>query len=165
MGEHDGVDRELGQDRRAERTTPDTRSGRRAPSALANTPPRLWPTITTRSPVRSASRSNRSSIRAHATSEQATLARMPARMVCQPAARSHWVIVPSDPSPARKPGISSTPRPSPPGTPRPRNTSERRRPAHSSPIRLSRHSGGTDGRRGMAGRFGCGSDMAGVVPD
>ena len=31
-------------------TTPATRSGRRAPSAFAKTPPRLWPMITTRSP-------------------------------------------------------------------------------------------------------------------
>ena len=67
--------------------------------------------ITTRSPVRSARHSSRSSSRVHATSEQATFARMPARLVRQPAARSHCVIVPSEPSPARKPGISSTPRP------------------------------------------------------
>jgi hypothetical protein len=101
-------------------TTPATRSGRRAPSAFAKTPPRLWPMITTRRPVISASASSRSSNRVHAASEQETFARIPARLVCQSAARSHCVMVPSEPSPAKKPGIRSTPRPSPDGTPAPR---------------------------------------------
>ncbi len=114
-------------------TMPETSSGRRAASALANTPPRLWPITTTRSPVDSASRSSRSSSRAQATSEQSTFARIPARFVCQPAARSQRVIVASEPSPAMKPGISSTPRPSPSGTPAPCRTADRRRAAHSNP--------------------------------
>ena len=62
-------------------TMPDTRSGRRAATTRASTPPRLWPMIATRWPVRAASASSRSSIRSHASCEQPTLARMPARRV------------------------------------------------------------------------------------
>ena len=62
-------------------TIPATRSGRRTATALASTPPRLWPTIVTRRPVRSASASRRSSSRTHASSEHPTFARMPARRV------------------------------------------------------------------------------------
>ena len=136
-------------------TTPHTRSGRPAASALAKMPPRLWPMITTRSPVDSASASSRASIRSQAAAEQLTFARMPADLVHQPAARSQWVSVASDPSPARKPGISSTPRPFPSGTPAPRWTSERSRAAHSRGRRPSRHSGGTGGSGGTPGSGTC----------
>ena len=62
-------------------TIPATRSGRRTASARAKIPPRLWPTIETFSPQASAKPSSRRSSRAHASSEQATLARIPARRV------------------------------------------------------------------------------------
>ena len=60
---------------------PETRSGRRAASARANTPPRLWPTIVTLPPTWSEKPSSRASSRLHDSSEQATLARIPARRV------------------------------------------------------------------------------------
>ncbi len=62
-------------------TIAETRSGRRAPSARAKTPPRLWPMITTRSSWRSAMCSSRASRRLQASSEQSKLARMPVRWV------------------------------------------------------------------------------------
>ena len=62
-------------------TMPSTRSGRRTASARANTPPRLWPMIETFWPVCSAKPSSRASSRAQASSEQPTLARIPARRV------------------------------------------------------------------------------------
>ena len=62
-------------------TMPSTRSGRRTASARANTPPRLWPTIETFRPAGSAKPSRRASSRAQASSEQPTLARIPARRV------------------------------------------------------------------------------------
>ena len=46
-------------------------------------------------------------------------------------------------SPAKSPEINMTGCPSPSATPSPRHTSERSRPASSSPILLSRHMGGT----------------------
>ena len=62
-------------------TMPSTSSGRRAASAFANTPPRLWPMTITRSSWRSAMCSSRASSRRHASSEQSKLARMPVRWV------------------------------------------------------------------------------------
>ena len=62
-------------------TMPETRSGRLTASARANTPPRLWPTIATFWPACSAKPSSRASSRAHASSEQATFERIPARRV------------------------------------------------------------------------------------
>ena len=62
-------------------TMPATRSGRRTASARAKMPPRLWPTIVTGSPTCSAKPSSRASSRAQASSEQPTLARIPARRV------------------------------------------------------------------------------------
>ena len=62
-------------------TRPSTRSGRRTATTRASTPPRLWPTSVTRRPVRSASASTRCSRRRQYSSEQPTLARMPARRV------------------------------------------------------------------------------------
>src|SRR3954451_14660524 len=56
---------------------------------------------------------------------------------------SHEAIVRSEGSPARKPQISSTGRPSPRATPSPRQTGSRRNAASSRGIRPSRHIGGT----------------------
>ena len=118
-------------------------------SARANVPPRLCPTIETFSPVCSAKPSSRASSRPHACSEHATLERMPARRVRYPTERSQCVIVPRDPSPAMKPGISITGRPPPPGTPSPRSTGLRCSAASSSAKRDSFHSGGMCGGCGI----------------
>src|SRR6476659_3236409 len=56
---------------------------------------------------------------------------------------SQDAIVRSEGSPARKPQISRTGRPSPRSTPSPRQTGSRRSAASSSGIRPSRHIGGT----------------------
>src|SRR4051794_15334296 len=130
---------------------PATSSGRRAASAFAKMPPRLWPMIATGSPAFSASASRRTSSRRQAASEQLTLERMPARRVRYSWARSHEVSVARLPSPAKKPGISRTGRPSPGRTPSPLQTALRRRPAASKATRDSRHSGGRYGRSGSRG--------------
>ena len=59
-----------------------------------------------------------------------------------PVRRSQLAISASEPSPAMKPGISSTGWPRPSLTPAPRRTGSRRSAAVSSPIRASRQSGG-----------------------
>src|SRR4051794_35705972 len=61
-------------------------------------------------------------------------------------------MVGSEVSPAMKPGISRTGRPSPAGTPPPRQTELRRSTAASTPARLSRQRGGKCGNTtGMPG--------------
>ncbi len=93
---------------------PDTRSGRRAASARAKTPPRLWPMIATRCPVVSAKPSSRASSRGAGLLGAAHVgAHAGASASGSRCARSHAVIVASEPSPAMKPGMSSTGR-SPP---------------------------------------------------
>ena len=62
-------------------TMPLTRSGRRTATARARIPPRLWPTIETRSPAAPAICSSRSSRQVTTAAEQSTLTRIPARRV------------------------------------------------------------------------------------
>ena len=74
-------------------TTPATRSGRRAASALANTPPRLWPMIDDAVAGPLGERLEPLLQPRARRLRAATFARIPARLVCQPAPRSHCVIV------------------------------------------------------------------------
>src|ERR687897_77732 len=103
-------------------TACETRSGRRCASARAKWPPRLCPTSATRRPWRWWSSSTLRSTRSSARSEQSTLATNPQPYGRWPIRRSQAASTSSVESPAKKPGIKTTGRPSPWTTPRPSST-------------------------------------------
>ena len=134
-------------------TMPATRSGRRAASARANMPPRLWPMIATRSPVALGEAPRAAPPAARRPPRSSRRWRGCRRGACGSRSRAaSCVIVASEPSPAMKPGISSTGRPSPAGTPRaaPDRAAQQRRGLEAQ----------RDSRARAAGCAGCGTSHA-----